>query len=684
MEVVAEAGRKLGSSVKAALPSREAALWALAAARATPMCAPSALPSGAARPHAPAPGADASMRAGSLAAAWTNIADFLPVRDVVSLACTSKAVASLLLLQDGAAAALAEHRPSLAVPRPAGPGTAAAASSGEPLRVGRPGSVVSKSTFTVAASLCSREGVSAPPEVASPALASSPVAPNAAKPEPAVSALARLYWSRRVARLLAAPLAASSDKAIAALDAAVCQWHAPAAAGSDGAAAAAVDQLWLRADLLRPGFPTPATTTPPSAKDPVSLFTAPARGCRTSGGGVLGAVVELAVRATDVVDSCVEQMAAALLRSRSASSSEHEAVSRALLAPMHDAAAALSAATWMGVAVAAHASLVRDLYMRKRTMVVEAGSTAAASGPSGTGDGAPAPAKQAVAPSHSDPLALLRALALISEQWTGRRLRGDRSRMAPAACGSGTSDPRFRAHVAAARTLSARLLPALADTDAPVGQSHVLIPSEHQRLDGRLETGALGHPALAAALIRLLLIRGLPQGELAWTLTQATLGANVVPAVARLPPARRTQTALVAALRASVVADCAVLRRSGGQHFGSTAPPGQKHPMQTASAVYRLAASALALAARSALSASTGIGAALDDAVASLEGVTGPGGKPLQSVATQLGLCLSNAAECELRLGNSAIAARMAMAALSVESTNAKARSRLTRAMATM
>lgn len=691
-DAAAEASRKLGSSLKAPLPGPEAAQWALAAARATPRCAPVTLPGGSTPLSTPVSDAEAAMRAGSMAAAWTSIADLLPVRDVVSLSRASKGLASLLMLHDGAPAVLAEHRPSLAVPRPAGAGGAATAATGEPLRVGRPGSVVPKSTFSVAASLCAREGVSAPPEVASPALASSPVVPSAPKPEPAVSPLARLYWSRRMARLLSAPLAASSDGAIAVLDDAVREWGAPvaghaaggdAASGAGGAGtSAAEEQPWLRPDLLRPPYPTPASTAAPDARDPVALFTAPARGCRTAAGGLLGAAGELGVRATDVVDACVAQMAAALMRSRSASSSEHEAVSRMLLAPMHDAAAALSAATWMGVAVAAHSSLVRDLYMRKRSMALDDGPAAEARGPAGAAV-APEPAQRA-APSRSDPLALLRALSLIAEQWTGRRLRGDRSRMPPAACGSGTSDPLFRAHVAAARALSARLLPALADTDAPVGQSHVLIPSEHQRLDGRLETGALGHPALAAALVRLLLVRGLPQGELSWTLTQATLGANVVPAVARLPPARRTQSALVAALRASVVADCAVLRRSGGQHFGSTAPPGQKHPMQTASAVYRLAASALAIAARSTMSASPEVGAALDEAVASLEGVTGPGGKPLQAVATQLALCLSNAAECELRLGNSAIAARMAMAALVVDGTNSKARSRLTRAMATM
>jgi hypothetical protein len=537
--------------------------------------------------------------------AWTGVADCLPVRDVVSLSSTCRALSSILALPESAARSGVEQLPSIV--------TAGATASLS--RAALPSTASHKSTVAAAEGLCRREKVSPPPEVASPALASEQLHAAVASPalaseqlhaavaspalaseqlhaavaspalaseqlhaavassslstsplarHGAASPLSRVYWSRRVARNIVYPVKGDPQ---ARLNAAVIAWSTPdedggitasAAGGSaSGRAQISASSPHLRADLRSPSFPTPWTATQPEASDPAALFTAPARAGRASRAGILGAGVEALVRAADVVDGCVASLAAAAV---SGDASAPSRVASALFRPMHDAAAIFGAVSWIGVGVSLHASLIAELYEARRTS--SGTSSARASGGS----------------SADDPLALLRGASLIVEQWCNRRLRADKARMPPAALQamprrapdkSGVAYPPasasevFRAYAQASQALAARLLPALADAEAPASQSHVLISAERQTLAGKVEMGSVGHPALGAALVRLLLARALPSGELGWCLTQAAVGAAVVPSLSAVGASERTTETLLRALLASVAVDAEVSNAFG-------------------------------------------------------------------------------------------------------------------------
>jgi len=658
-DAVTAAVRAMPDRSELRIPAEDTARRIVDVAGATPRTAPTGLPwPGAAAGPASAPAAPRR------ALAWTLVADCLPVRDVVSLSKSCRPLAALLLLPDTGMSATCEQAPAFAVPRDPVKGK----TDGNVTRAGVPGTAMAASTISTAMALCEREKVSPPPELTTPP---GPLRLPAPRQTP-TSPCARLYWARRVASMaVASPAAADGETPLGVIDAAVAVYGGPPA-GEGGAAVASASaassgsasggHFALQGVHASPGFPTPFSSPPPDARDPAALFTGPARDGRTAGGGLLGGAVELAVRCTDVIDACVARLAGALVRAKAAGGTpppgqEPEAVARGCFRAMHDATAGLSAACWLGVGVAVHGSVVAELYSRMKGR--------------GAAGGAAASARDA---RPDDPLALLRALAIVAEQWTGRRLRGDRTRMAPPAA---AEEGLYRATVGACRGMTTRLVPALAESDCPKELSLVLVPSEHQRADGRVEAGSVGHPALSAALVRLLLARALPDGEIPWVLTQVTVGASVVPAVAGLPREAQTATCMIQALLASVALDCELMRRSGGEHFGAAARPGERHPLQMAASIYTLACSALTVVSRVFPGAT--LGGYVDESVAAFRGLKGPGGKAIQPVKAQIVFCLSNATECFLRLHDPRTAGRLACAALALDPTHAKTRSRLQR-----
>lgn len=71
----------------------------------------------------------------------------------------------------------------------------------------------------------------------------------------------------------------------------------------------------------------------------------------------------------------------------------------------------------------------------------------------------------------------------------------------------------------------------------------------------------------------------------------------------------------------------------------------------------------------------------MDASVGAFDGVRSPGRKRVTATREQLALCLSNAAECLLRLGLAEAAGRLASAAIATEPMHAKSASRLTRSL---
>jgi hypothetical protein len=130
-----------------------------------------------------------------------------------------------------------------------------------------------------------------------------------------------------------------------------------------------------------------------------------------------------------------------------------------------------------------------------------------------------------------------------------------------------------------------------------------------------------------------------------------------------------------------------VLRGSGAEHFKAKPRPGAKHPQQTAAACYGMAATALCIACRAATrlvppaGGSESFGSEVDASVAAFGGVRSPGKKRVTEASDQVVLCLSNAAECLLRLGLSDAAGRLSSAAIAMEPRHTKSASRLSRAL---
>jgi hypothetical protein len=550
---------------------------------------------------------------GLKAKVWANIADFLPAPDALMLGLTCSPLARLLFHSPQATQRLAEHEPTFS-----GPSCS---------RVGVPLTAVPVAVFTAARGLCEREKVAMPPEAASQTMAETNIPPSPVSSVAWwVSPLSRVYWSRRLARAVAS----ARPGAIKSLDEAV--------------ASVGGSHSLTRSDFLRPPFPTPETAPVPDKTDIALLFTAPARDLRTVGAGLLGGATELLVKAFDVVDACVED-AASVLSDPKADEPARQGVAVRLRRPMHDAAAAVAGVMSLMVGVTSHASLVAELYTR---MKVKAGPAAA----------------------EDDPLTLMRAASIIVEQWCNRRLRGDQSRMPPRAA---ADKDRYRAFTMAARGLVARLLPPLADHTVPAGQSHVFLAAELSRWDGTVETGHVGHPALLAALLRLLLLRGVPPAEAGWAMTQTTLGASIAPILAKIKPDARTPSLFLDALVTSVMSDCELLRRSGGEHFALRPSVGERNPLRMAAVCYRTCAQVLLLLARAFPE--------VDEAVARVPHAVSFNGKPVTPWKVQVVMNLSNVAECFLRLGQPAMASKYAAAALALDPTHEKSASRLARAV---
>lgn len=578
----------------------------------------------------------AASRDRMAATLWIRVSDFLEAGDCLRLGRTCRPLALLFLHTD---ALTDEVRLPVFV-----------AGGKDGTAVGRAGVVdvtIPDALAAAARGLCAQARVRPPPEASGSTTAPSPatVATEQSSGPLRTSPFARLVWSRRVARrILASPerTGFSAPASVAeALNIAVRDL------GADPPIAAEFESVWpiVAGDVVIGG----ASTT----VDMASLLTAPARDLRAAPAGILGGVSEMCARAVDTADACIAKLAPVLR-----SAKDRDATGQALRKPMSDASAALAAAAELAAGVSSHLGLLEELFRRRaaHAAAMETGSSASTA-----------------ASAHvDDPLAVLRAIAMIAQMWPNRRLRGDPSRLPPAV--RVTDAESMRSYLGAAALLFGRLMPALGDAEAPVEhQGPLFVACENHLRSGRMWHGFVGHPALAAAVTILNLtavMKVCAASEVRWALLDASVGVALVPALGKRDPKLLTTDTLISAITASVVLECDLLRQAGARYFAEKPAPRQRHPLISALQVYLLAADALSTLLR------------VSDPDASRESFAAEC-RPLTRISLareQLLLCLSNAAECLLRLGQNSTAARYAAAALTIDPTHEKSLRRLERA----